>query len=94
MMPDYMNPLTLMAAISNSNRGGNRVRTSREMPVNCRAIMAMLRQSGGAKLDEIQRMSGAQLHVPSEDEAMASGELLVRIYYFFGGKNESISTKY
>ena len=78
MMPDYMNPLALMAAISNSNRGGgNRVRTSREMPVNCRGIMAMLRQSGGSKLDEIQRMSCAQLHVPSEDEASASGELLV-----------------
>jgi hypothetical protein len=66
-----------MAAISNSNRGGNRVRTSREMAVHCRAMMAMLRQSGGAKLDEIQRMSGAQLHVPPEDEASPAGELLV-----------------
>jgi hypothetical protein len=76
--PDHMNPLTLMAAISNSNRGGgNRARTSREMTVNCQMIFQILRQSGGAKLDEIQRMSGAQIHVPGEEEASPAGDILV-----------------
>jgi hypothetical protein len=38
MIPDHMNPLTLMSAISNSNRGGNRVRTSREMAANAQVL--------------------------------------------------------
>ena len=78
LTPDHMNPLTLMAAISNSHRGGNRARTSREMTVNCQLIFRILRLSGGAKLDEIQRMSGAQIHVPGEEEASPDGDILVR----------------
>lgn len=80
MIPDHMNPLNLMSAISNSNRGGNRMRTSREMPVSCHAMITMLKQSAGAKLDEIQRMSGAQLHVPGENEATATGQLVVSLF--------------
>lgn len=82
MTPDHMNPLALMAAISNSHRNVgsvNRPRTSREMSVNCEMIGRLLRQSGGAKLEEIQRMSGAQIHVAGEEEASPAGDVIVTV---------------
>jgi hypothetical protein len=82
MTPDHMNPLALMAAISNSHRNMgsvNRPRTSREMSVNCEMIGQLLRQSGGAKLEEIQRMSGAQIHVAGEEEASPAGDVIVTV---------------
>ena len=81
MTPDHMNPVALMAAISNSHRnaggGGNRSRTSREMNVNSDMMRLLLRQSGGAKLDEIQHMSGAQIHVAGDEEASPAGDITV-----------------
>jgi hypothetical protein len=71
-----------MAAISNSHRNMgsvNRPRTSREMSVNCEMIGQLLRQSGGAKLEEIQRMSGAQIHVAGEEEASPAGDVIVTV---------------
>ena len=64
--PDHMNPLALMAAISKAQRdgksgpGGSGPQTSREM-----SVKTDLWLSGGlsSKMDEIQRMSGAQVHV-------------------------------
>ena len=61
-----MNPLALMAAISKAQRdgksgpGGSGPQTSREM-----SVKTDLWLSGGlsSKMDEIQRMSGAQVHV-------------------------------
>ena len=79
-----MNPLALMAAISKSQRNGETVnRTSREMPVNTELIRKVfLKDSSSSelsqnrKLEEIQKMSGAQIHMPdstlqqqSEDES-------------------------
>ncbi len=80
MTPDHMNPLALMAAISNSHRnagGPNRARTSREMCVNSDMMRRLLRQSGGAKLEEIQRMSGAQIHVAGDEEVSPAGDIMV-----------------
>ena len=59
--PDHMNPLALMAAISKAQRvGKSGPQTSREM-----SVKTDLWLSGGlsSKMDEIQRMSGAQVHV-------------------------------
>ena len=81
-----MNPLALMAAISKSQRNGETVnRTSREMSFNTELIRKVfLKDSSSSdpsqnrKLEEIQKMSGAQIHIPesalqqpSEDESSA-----------------------
>lgn len=64
-----MNPLALMAAISKSQRAGNggggAKQTSREM-----SVAVELWASGGisSKMEEIQRMSGAQVHVDTASQ--------------------------
>ena len=58
---DHMNPLALMAAISKAQRNGGSGQTSREMTVNSDLWIVM--SNNGARIDEIQRMSGAQVHV-------------------------------
>ena len=67
-----MNPLALMAAISKSQRNGENVnRTSREMSVDTELIRKVLLKdstnsdlSQNRKMEEIQKMSGAQIHMP------------------------------
>ena len=71
-IPDHMNPLALMAAISKSQRNGENVnRTSREMSVNTELIRKIFLSDSSStdlsqnrKLQEIQKMSGAQIHMP------------------------------
>ncbi len=71
--PDYMNPLSLMQAISsaqqqNASSGGPAApQTSREMPVSAEMVGVIVGK-GGAKMGEIRRISGAQLHVPAEEQ--------------------------
>ena len=73
-IPDHMNPLALMAAISKSQRNGENVsRTSREMSVNVELVRKVfLKDSSNSdlgqtkKIEEIQKMSGAQIYVPEE----------------------------
>lgn len=66
-VPDHMNPLALMAAISKAQNGGQQQpQTSREMNVNGELINAMMNQSHGQKMDEIRRMSGAQIHLSEQ----------------------------
>lgn len=78
--PDHMNPLALMAAISNSNRnGGNQVRMSREMWVRADLMRQVLMQSQGSILGEIHRMSGAQVHLGNLSDVAPSGDLLVTL---------------
>jgi len=67
-----MNPLALMAAISKSQRNGENVnRTSREMSVSTELIKKVFlkdytnsEMGQNRKIEEIQRMSGAQIHMP------------------------------
>ena len=78
-----MNPLALMAAISKSQRSGENVQqTSREMSVSIEMIKKLFYSNGNqtigkvvnTKLEEIQRMSGAQIHMPELDGAGVNGE--------------------
>lgn len=86
-MPEHMNPLTLMAAISSAHKNtDNRSRTSREMWVKGEMMSIVLASSAGRKLDEIQRMSGAQIHVAAEDEMSPAGDILVTVT----GSEESV----
>lgn len=65
-MPDHMNPLALMAAISKAQQNGgqgSKPQTSQEMTVSSEMINIMMAQSQGQKLEEIRRMSGAQIHI-------------------------------
>ncbi len=71
--PDYMNPLTLMQAISSAQRQNASAglppppQTSREMSVSAEMVGLIIGKSG-AKINEIRRISGAQLHIRPEDE--------------------------
>ena len=84
--PDHMNPLALMAAISKSqqNGGQNQPQTSQEMSVSGEMINIMMAQSQGQKIDEIQRMSGAQVHI--SDQIHGNGDQLITL----SGTQESI----
>ena len=66
--PDHMNPLALMAAIGKSQQNGGQPQpqSSREMTVNGEMINVMMAQSQGQKLEEIRRMSGAQIHISEQ----------------------------
>jgi len=78
--PEHMSPLALITAISNSNRNiGQTTQTSREMWVSAELMVGMLRKNHGTILEEIQRMSGAKVHIANEDEISASGEVLVTV---------------
>jgi len=67
-MPDHMNPLALMAAIAGQQNGsqGSKPQTSQEMTVNGEMINIMMAQSQGQKIEEIRRMSGAQIHISDQ----------------------------
>jgi hypothetical protein len=86
LAPDHMNPLALMAAMSKSHRGGQQQlpQTSHEMTVNSEMINVMMAQSQGQKVEEIQRMSGAQVHI--SEQVQTNGDCLVTL----SGSEESI----
>ena len=90
-MPDHMNPLALMAAISKSQQNGGQnqqPQTSREMTVNSEMINIMMAQSQGQKIEEIRRMSGAQIHISDQQGGPGSnpGDRLITL----SGSEESI----
>jgi len=89
-MPDHMNPLALMAAISQQNGGqGSKPQTSQEMTVNSEMINIMMAQSQGQKIEEIRRMSGAQIHISDQQPGGAGsnpGDRLITL----SGAEESI----
>merc|ERR1719369_2631166 len=81
--PEHMNPLALMAAISTAQRdkmsGGNTgAEINKEMRINndvCGSIIG----KGGGKIAEIRRISGATVHISSEDELTDAGERIVSL---------------
>ena len=92
-----MNPLALMAAISKSQRGGENVQqTSREMSLSTEMIKKLFYCNGNqttgkvvnAKLDDIQRMSGAQIHLP--EMLSATGAQMDTAMLTISGTEESI----
>ena len=68
-MPDHMNPLALMAAISKSQRNGETVnRTSREMPVNTELIRKVfLKDSSSSELSQNRKLEEIQKKTKSTD---------------------------
>ena len=84
--PDHMNPLTLMAAINKAQQNGGQPQpqTSREMTLKNEMINIMMAQSQGQKINEIQRMSGAQVHI--SEQIQGNGDQLVTL----SGTEESI----
>ena len=79
-LPDHMNPLNLVAAISRHQQNGGppQPQTSQEMKVKSELIHSIVPQ----KMDEIKRMSGAQIHISDS----ANGEHLITL----SGSQESI----
>ena len=79
-LPDHMNPLNLVAAISRHQQNGGppQPQTSQEMKVKSELIHSMIPQ----KMEEIKRMSGAQIHISDS----ANGEDLITL----SGSQESI----
>lgn len=82
-LEDHMNPLNLVAAISRNQQNG--AQTSQEMKVSSDLIQMMMNQGQGQKIEEIKRMSGAQIHI-SDQQSHASGEHLITL----SGSQESI----
>lgn len=82
---DPLNPLALVAAISKAQSSGQpQPHTSREMTVNSEMINAMMVSSQGQKIEEVQRMSGAQVHV--SDQVQVNGDCIITL----SGSEESI----
>lgn len=83
-LPDHMNPLNLVAAISRHQQNGGppQPQTSQEMKVNSDLIHVMMKQGQGQKMEEIKRMSGAQVHVSDQ----GTGDHLITL----SGSQESI----
>jgi len=92
-VPDFMDPLMLLQAISgtqaaaaNNGVGANSSpHTSREMSVP-EDMVGIIIGSKGAKINEIRRISGAQLHVPDEDQRRQGVERVITI----SGSRESV----
>lgn len=82
-LQDHMNPLNLVAAISRNHQNGGQPQTSQEMNASSDLIQLMMNQGQGQKVEEIKRMSGAQIHI---SEGSKSGEDLITI----SGSQESI----
>ena len=78
----HMNPLNLVAAISR-NQPQNQPQTSQEMKASSDLIQMMMNQGQGQKIEEIKRMSGAQIHISDDQQ---SGEHLITL----SGSQESI----
>jgi len=81
--PDYMNPVALMTAISNSQRdkmtgGGNSPEITKEMSVESALAGSVIGKSG-SKIGEIRRISGAQVNISAEEEMSQAGERIVTL---------------
>merc|ERR1719347_420027 len=81
--PAHMNPVALMTAISTSQReklgggpGGPEV--TREMHIENEAAGSVIGK-GGQKVGEIRKISGAQVHISTEEEQTAEGERTVTL---------------
>jgi len=78
--PDHMNPIALMAAISNSQRdkmtGGGGPEITKEMMID-NAVAGSVIGKSGSKVGEIRKISGAQVHISTEDEMTPGGERVV-----------------
>jgi hypothetical protein len=84
-IPDYMKPLALMHAISNSltKQGSAQPQTSREMSVSAGVVSALTAKN---KFAEIRRISGAQVHVDEDAPPDAKGEKMLTL----SGTEESV----
>merc|ERR1712123_180438 len=75
-----MNPIALMAAISNSQRdkmtGGGGPEITKEMLID-NAVAGSVIGKSGSKVGEIRKISGAQVHISTEDEMTPGGERVV-----------------
>ncbi len=99
--PDYMNPLALIQAISSAQRqnvavvdtagggAGQSQQTSREMSVPHDMVRVIIGKGGG-KINEIRRISGAQVHVPAEEELSADERRRPDRVLTISGSHESI----
>jgi len=81
--PDHMNPVALMAAISNSQRdkmtgGGGGPEITKEMHIDNTVAGSVIGKSG-SKVGEIRKISGAQVHISTEDELTQGGERVVTL---------------
>jgi len=80
--PDHMNPIALMAAISNSQRdkmtGGGGPEITKEMMID-NAVAGSVIGKSGSKVGEIRKISGAQVHISTEDEMTQGGERVVTL---------------
>lgn len=95
--PDYMNPLALMQAISSAQRQ-NAISASgapppphtlREMPVAAEMVRFIIGKNG-SKINEIRRISGAQLHIRQEEELTADERAQPTRMVTISGTQESI----
>jgi len=80
--PEHMNPLALMAAISNSQRdkvmGGGGPEITKEMRIENEVAGSVIGKHG-SKVGEIRQISGANVSINTEDEKTDSGERVVVI---------------
>jgi len=80
--PEHMNPLALMAAISNSQRdkvmGGGGPEITKEMKIDNDVAGSVIGKHG-SKVGEIRQISGASVNINTEDEKNESGERTVVI---------------
>ena len=79
-VPEYMNPVALMVAISSSQSdkltGGGGQEITKEMMINNDVAGSVIGKSG-SKVAEIRKISGAQVHISTEDEVTSEGERVV-----------------
>merc|ERR1719471_1674876 len=81
--PEYMNPVSLMVAFSSIQSekltgGGGSADIHKEMFISNDVAGCVIGKSG-SKVAEIRKISGADVHVPSEEEVTPSGERVVRV---------------
>merc|ERR1719150_1005423 len=79
-VPEYMNPVALMVAISSSQSdkltGGGGQEITKEMMISNDVAGSVIGKSG-SKVAEIRKISGAQVHISTEDEVTSEGERVV-----------------
>merc|ERR1719245_2147130 len=88
-VPEYMNPVALMVAISSSQSdkltGGGGQEITKEMMISNDVAGSVIGKSG-TKVAEIRKISGAGVHISTEDEVTPSGERIVSM----SGSAESV----
>ena len=79
-VPEYMNPVALMVAISSSQSdkltGGGGQEITKEMMISNDVAGSVIGKSG-TKVAEIRKISGAGVHISTEDEVTSEGERVV-----------------